>query len=101
MIKPDIDTDISKRALDELFSLTSLYRKKNTFVELMNFASKFRSYSPFNAMLIHVQNPERSLLLLLTDGSVNLAAPSRKGLVHWLFYSRWGHIWKNTEKCYT
>jgi len=56
-MKPDIDANNSKKALDELFSLTSLYRKKRSFVELMDFISKFPSYSPFNAMLIHVQKP--------------------------------------------
>jgi len=56
-MKPDIDADIGKKALDELFSLTSLYRKESSFAELMNFVSKFRSYAPYNAMLIHVQKP--------------------------------------------
>jgi len=56
-MKPDIDADFGKKSLDELFSLTSLYRKESSFVELINFVSKFRSYSPFNAMLIHVQKP--------------------------------------------
>jgi len=56
-MKAEEDTDLSKRALDELFHLTSLYRRQADFKKMMDFVARFRSYSPFNAMLIHVQKP--------------------------------------------
>jgi len=51
------DTDNGKRALDELFSQTSQYRSAEAFSDLIKFISNFRFYSPYNAMLIHVQKP--------------------------------------------
>lgn len=51
------DRDATKRALDELFSLTQQYRSSKSYHELMTFIARFRFYSPFNAMLIHVQMP--------------------------------------------
>jgi len=56
-MKSDKHTDSDQKALDELFHLTSTYRKQSSFNELINFISGFRAYSPFNAMLIHVQKP--------------------------------------------
>lgn len=49
------DRDTSKRALDELFSLTCQYKSSAAYHSLLKFVSRFRFYSPFNAMLIHVQ----------------------------------------------
>lgn len=49
------EKDATKRALDELFSLTHQYKSSESFFELMNFVRRFRFYSPFNAMLVHVQ----------------------------------------------
>lgn len=51
------DRDATKRALDELFSLTKQYRSGTAFQDLLTFVSRFRFYSPFNAMLVHVQMP--------------------------------------------
>jgi len=51
------EKDAVKRALDELFSLTCQYKTSESFCELMKFVSRFRFYSPFNAMLVHVQMP--------------------------------------------
>jgi len=51
------DRDASKRALDELFSLTCQYKSSGSYRSLLDFVSRFRFYSPFNAMLIHVQMP--------------------------------------------
>jgi len=45
------------RALHELFSLTQQYRSSTSYHELMKFIARFRFYSPFNAMLVHVQMP--------------------------------------------
>jgi len=51
------DRDAAKRALDELFSLTRQYRSSKTYHELLQFVARFRYYSPFNAMLVHIQMP--------------------------------------------
>lgn len=45
----------SKNALDQLFSLTIQYGSSQAYLDLLNFISKFRFYSPFNAFLIHTQ----------------------------------------------
>ena len=45
------ELDSTKRALDDLFSLTFQYRTSKSYHELMKFVARFRSYSPFNAML--------------------------------------------------
>lgn len=49
--------DAGKRALDELFSLTTQYRSGENYHELLKFVSRFHRYSPFNAMLVHIQKP--------------------------------------------
>lgn len=61
------ERESNKRALDELFHLTTQYRSGERFAELLRFVSRFRRYSPFNAMLIHIQKP----------GSVYVSPPSR------------------------
>jgi hypothetical protein len=45
----------AKRALDELFENACRYKTRESYRELIQFASRFRFYSPFNAMLVHVQ----------------------------------------------
>lgn len=47
----------TQRALDDLFSTARKYRGSKEFKELLEFAVRFRSYAPFNAMLTHVQMP--------------------------------------------
>lgn len=51
------DADFAKRALDELFLSASRYRTSSSYRELMSFVSQFRLYSPYNAMLAHIQMP--------------------------------------------
>ena len=51
------EQDAAKRALDELFSLTSQYKTSEAYQQLLEFVTRFRSYSPFNAMLVHLQMP--------------------------------------------
>jgi len=53
----DGSEDRDRSALDELFSLTSTYRSREAFHDLMTFISRFQTYAPYNAMLIHVQRP--------------------------------------------
>jgi hypothetical protein len=51
------DRDSARRALDELFTVAHQYNSSKSYLELMEFIGKFRSYSPFNAMLVHMQMP--------------------------------------------
>jgi len=51
------ENDSAKCALDELFSLTRQYKGSKSYFDLMQFVARFRFYSPFNAMLIHIQMP--------------------------------------------
>jgi hypothetical protein len=51
------ERDAAKRALDELFTLSHQYRASKAYYELLQFVGRFRFYSPFNAMLVHVQMP--------------------------------------------
>lgn len=45
----------TRRALDDLFSLTSRYKTTQSFDALLNFVANFRLYAPYNAMLVHLQ----------------------------------------------
>ena len=47
--------DAAKRALDDLFENAAQYKTSASYRELLQFTARFRFYSPFNAMLIHVQ----------------------------------------------
>ncbi len=49
------DRDAARRALDDLFSNARQYNSSKAFRELVHFVARFRFYSPFNAMLIHIQ----------------------------------------------
>ena len=51
------EQDAAKRALDELFNFTFQYKTSKTYQQLLQFVTRFRSYSPFNAMLVHIQMP--------------------------------------------
>jgi len=44
-------------SLDELFVRSRQYRRSAKFAEAVEFISKFRDYSPFNNMLVFLQNP--------------------------------------------
>lgn len=61
------EQEASKRALDELFTMTSAYRSSASYADLLRFVARFRFYSPFNAMLVHIQKP----------GSRFIASPRR------------------------
>jgi hypothetical protein len=49
--------DAAKRALDELFNATYAHRSSKEYMELIRFVSRFRFYSPYNAMLVRLQRP--------------------------------------------
>jgi hypothetical protein len=55
------------QALDELFLLADHYRSSQTYFELATFIAHFRFYSPYNAMLLHIQ----------LSGATFVAPPSR------------------------
>lgn len=50
-------------ALDELFESSASYRSSENYFSLMQFIRKFPSLSPFNAFLIHMQNPGVELVM--------------------------------------
>jgi len=51
------DKDTARHSLDELFLLARRYRSGKEYRELLQFTSRFRFYSLFNAVLLHVQMP--------------------------------------------
>jgi hypothetical protein len=61
------DETATKRGLDELFTLTSQYKSSKAYFKMLEFITSFRKYSPFNAMLVHIQMP----------GAVYVAPPQR------------------------
>ncbi len=52
------EEESARRALDELFSHARMYRSGEAYGNLLKFIARFRSYSPYNAMLLHIQMPE-------------------------------------------
>ena len=52
-----LDQDTARRSLDELFVSARQYRSGKDYRNLLEFISRFRSYSMFNALLVHVQMP--------------------------------------------
>jgi hypothetical protein len=54
---PEWDRQAAQRAIDELFQFARQYNSSAAFQELMRFIARFRLYSPFNAMLAHIQMP--------------------------------------------
>lgn len=61
------DKDLMKRTLDELFTLTSQYKSSKSYYKMLEFVAKFREYSPYNGILVHIQMP----------GAVFVAPPHR------------------------
>lgn len=55
-----IDGDVVRQAMDELVREGLHYRTTAAYRDLIRFVSRFRQYSPFNAMLVHLQMPEAS-----------------------------------------
>jgi hypothetical protein len=47
-------------ALDELFAASRRYRDSIEYMEILNFIARFPKYSPFNCLLLHIQNPSIS-----------------------------------------
>ncbi len=51
------ELEATKRALDDLFIQTRQYKSSKSYMELIAFISRFRFYSAYNAMLVHIQMP--------------------------------------------
>ena len=49
--------ELTKRALDELFSFARKYQSGKSYRELMDFISRFHFYKPYNGMLVDIQMP--------------------------------------------
>lgn len=54
------DNNIFKSTLDALLEDGQKYRKSADFREMVEFMAKFRRYSPYNNMLVKIQNPHCS-----------------------------------------
>ena len=54
------DRDSAQSALDEMFQYALRYTGSKEFEDLMRFTARFRMYSPFNALLAHIQMPGAS-----------------------------------------
>ena len=54
---PPRDKEASRKALDELISKALAYRTGPELKELFDFMRRFPHIAPYNAMLLHVQNP--------------------------------------------
>jgi hypothetical protein len=52
-----LDLEAARGALDELFFLARQYKSSQRFIELLEFVSRFKRYSMFNAVLVHTQMP--------------------------------------------
>ena len=62
-VKVDSDNSDKIKALDELFLKNAGYRKSKDYLNLLNFINRFPKLSPFNAFLIHIQNPGVQIVL--------------------------------------
>lgn len=51
------DELVARSLLDQLLSDSKLYRKSQSYLELLDFAAKIRNVAPFNAMLLELQKP--------------------------------------------
>ena len=51
------DTHMLRKGIDELFVTVQDYASSDKFKELLRFTAHFKKYAPYNAMLIHIQNP--------------------------------------------
>ncbi len=69
----DSDNQMLRKGIDELFSAVQDYATSDRFSELLHFTAHFKKYAPYNAMLIHIQNPGARFVL-----------PAR----NWLKYNR-------------
>jgi hypothetical protein len=55
-----LDADIELNAVDEIFITGSRFRQSQSYIQLLQFISRFPNYSPFNCFLLYTQNPSLS-----------------------------------------
>lgn len=53
--------------LDKLFEEVGTYRSSAEYRELLDFVKRFRHIAPYNAMLLHIQNPQCSYVASVYD----------------------------------
>lgn len=53
--------------LDKLFYQVGTYRSSAEYLELISFVKRFRAIAPYNAMLLHIQNPNSSYVATASD----------------------------------
>lgn len=53
----DNEAYMLRKGIDELFATVRDYASSDKFKELLRFTAHFKKYAPYNAMLIHIQNP--------------------------------------------
>jgi hypothetical protein len=68
----EADEDVTRRALDELFSLTRQYKSTRAYHELLEFITRFRFYAPNNAMTSAMKNIIGEADLILTAKRMRL-----------------------------
>jgi hypothetical protein len=56
-VRPFQEEEAARGLLAELLEESRLYRQSREFGELLDFVARLRSVAPFNAMLLHIQNP--------------------------------------------
>ena len=45
-------------ALDEMFAVSQRFRSSTEYMDLLRFIARFPKYSPFNGLLLYLQNPD-------------------------------------------
>jgi hypothetical protein len=83
------DDQLAKQALDEPFRLTRQYRSSEAYYQLLQFVGHFRFYSPFNALLVHIQMPGATYVAPPHRWLVTLSIVSDRALAPWSFFGQW------------
>ena len=63
----DSASGIDKTSVDELIAAALAYDSPERLKSLLEFTIKLRRYSPYNAMLLHIQNPESTMIATPRD----------------------------------
>ena len=63
----DSASGIDKTSVDELIAAALAYDSPERLKSLLEFTIKPRRYSPYNAMLLHIQNPESTMIATPRD----------------------------------
>lgn len=67
IIKTPIEYKFDFSSLDELFSRSKRIKGSKEYVELLKFVNKFRRYSPYNNLLVYLQNPQTTYYATVKD----------------------------------